>query len=230
MTRLTCIALAALSGSAMADNWLIDITVDNYYDIYYGNNLGTTFYAGGDGNWATVETYNTTRPATDYVYVSTASDHSVAQGFLGEFRNLTQGTLVKTGDAAWEVFNAGKFLQAINPSWPSVWPASLQPTQSEVDQAISFAETNALWIPTSFDAAWTNASHPGPWGNNLPGIAGSATWIWHDSGGVSGSFYTDPYGGYNHEEFLVFRLRGDSVPAPGAMAVLGAMGLRRRRR
>lgn len=229
----SCALIAALAAPALADDWAMTITVDNQYDIYFGTPTATDYYAGGDTTWSTIETYNAYgRAPTDYLYVSTASDHSVAQGFIGVFSNVTQGTTIKTGDAAWEVFPAGKYLQLIDPSWPAIWPASVQPTQSEVDQAIAYAEANGLWQPTSFDPTWTNASHGGPWPTNLPGIPSDANWIWHDAGVVSGSPYEDPYGGANQEEFLVFRIAGDAVPAPatGVLFPAAALALLRRRR
>ncbi|MEO1128239.1 MAG: hypothetical protein AAFX05_00860 [Planctomycetota bacterium] len=235
-TRNTLLAagtIAALASIAAADDWTMTITVDNQYDVYFGTNLVTNFFAGGDGTWSTVETYNAFgRAPTDYLYVSTASDYSVAQGFMGVFQNITQGTTIKTGDAAWEVFPAGAHLTSINSSWPAVWPSNNQPSQSEVDQAIAYAETNGLWQPTSFDPSWTNASHGGPWPTNLTGLPGDVNWIWHDSGATSAWPYDDPYGGANHDEFLVFRIAGDAVPSPGAAALcpIAAMTLLRRRR
>ncbi len=225
-------ALLGVTAPAAADDWTMTITVDNQYDVYFGTNLVTNTFAGGDTAWPTVETYNAIGVApTDYLYVSTASDHSVAQGFIGVFQNTTQGTTIKTGDAAWEVFPAGAYLQSINGSWPAVWPGGVQPTQSEVDQAITYAEINGLWQPTSFLTNWTNATHPGPWPNNIAGIPSDATWIWHDAG-VTGGAYPAPYGGANHDEFLIFRIAGDAVPAPGgvALAALAGLTLARRRR
>lgn len=231
--QLRACALIVLAGApALADDWTMTITVDNQYDIYFGTNTTTNFFAGGDSTWSTVETYNAFgRAPTDYLYVTTASDYSVAQGFMGVFTNTTTGNTIKTGNAAWEVFPAGKFLQLIDPTWPAVWPINLQPTQSETDQAIAYAEANGLWQPTSFDPTWTNASHAGPWPTNLPGLPGDANWIWHDAG-VSGGSYPAPYGGANHDEFLIFRIAGAATPTPGAGAALSLAGLallRRRR-
>lgn len=222
----------AAAGVASADDWTMTITVDNQYDIYFGTNLVTNFYAGGDSTWSTVETWNATgRAPTDYLYVATASDYSVAQGFMGVFQNTTQGTTIKTGDAAWEVFPAGAYLQSIDGTWPATWPINQQPTQSEVDAAIAYAETNGLWQPTSGIASWTNASHGGPWPTNLGTLPGDVNWIWHDAG-VTGGIYPAPYGGANHDEFLIFRIAGDAVPTPGAatMAGLAALAALRRRR
>ncbi|MEW6250105.1 MAG: hypothetical protein AB1716_05630 [Planctomycetota bacterium] len=219
------LCLLMLGSAAQADNWTMTMTVDNEYDVYFGTNMVTNLHAGGDNNWFTVETWNATNVApTDFLYVATASDHSVAQGFLGTFTNTTTNTVVYTGAPAWEVFPAGKYLQQINSNWPPTWPASQQPTQSEVDQAIAFATSGNHWISTSQLAGWNNAGHPGPWGHNLPGIAGTAMWIWHDSGTYTSGSYPAPYGGWNHDEFLVFRIPG-IAPEPGALALLALAGL-----
>jgi len=228
---IAALSLGALAGAAGADNWTMTMTVDNQYDVYFGTPLATTFHAGGDSNWPTVETWNAIGMLpTDYLYVATASDHSVAQGFLGVFTNTTLGSTVVTGDPAWEVFPAGGYLQQIDASWPDPWTPSLMPTQSQVDQAISYATTNGLWVPTSYLSNWTNAAHPGPWGHNLAGIPANATWIWHDSGLDPGGFWPAPYSGFNHEEFLVFRIAG-IAPEPTSLALvtLGAAMFARRR-
>jgi len=231
---ITLMAVAGLLGgsaSAQADDWVMTITVDNQYDIYFGTPLVTTYHAGGDNNWFTVETWNATGMAsTDYLYVATASDHAVAQGFLGTFTNTTLGLTVNTGDPAFEVFPAGAYLQQIDPTWPAVWPASLQPTQAQVDAAITFATLNGLWQPTSQLAGWTNAAHPGPWMHNMPGIPSNAMWIWHDSGTAPGFGFPAPYGGWNHDEFLIFRVAG-IVPEPttAVLALAGGLTLLRRR-
>jgi hypothetical protein len=227
---LVCAAL--LPGLARADNWTMSITVDNQYDVYFGTPLVTTYHAGGDNNWPTVETWNATGMApTDYLYVATASDQMIAQGFLGVFTNTTLGTTVLTGDPVWQVFPAGAYLQTIDPSWPAVWPPSVQPTQSQVDQAITFATNNGLWQATSLLPGWTNAANPGPWGHNLPNIPGNAFWIWHDKGNYPGGGYPAPYGGWNHDEFLVFRVPGiGPEPASGLLWALGGLMLLRRGR
>ncbi len=227
---LALLGALAVGPAALADDWVMTITVDNQYDIYFGTPYTTTFHAGGDNNWFTVETwYAYGRASSDYLYVATASDHSVAQGFLGHFVNLTNGQSISTGDQIWQVFPAGRYLSQINPSWPNPWPAWLQPTQAQVDAAIAYATANFLWISPSTLPGWTNASHPGPWMHNMPGIPGDAQWIWHDSGTAPGWGYPAPFGGWNHEEFLIFRVPG-IVPEPAAVVLLGLGTLLLRRR
>ncbi len=222
-TGLTLAALLS-APAALADNWTINITVDNQYDVYFGHSMATTFAAGGDTVWSTTETWNATgQPANAFLYVSTASDHSVAQGFLAEFQNTTQSVTILTGSPVWEVFPAGKFLQLIDPSWPATWPPMVMPTQAQVDAAIAFATTNNLWVTPTTVAGYANSSSPAPWGTR-PGIAGAAQWIWYDSGNdTSTTGYPIPFRGFNHDEFLIFRV--PNVPEPASLALLSLGGL-----
>jgi hypothetical protein len=223
--------IAASTPSLMADNWTIKMTVDNQYDVYFGNSLSTSLVVGGDTNWTTTETWNVTGAGpNDFLYVSTASDHSVAQGFLGEFTNTTQSVTIETGSGLWEVFPAGKWLQLIDPSWPATWPASVMPTQAEVDQAIAFATINNLWQTPDSLPSYQNSLSPSPWGTQ-GAISGTASWIWHDSGNqVSPVTYPIPYDGFNHDEFLIFRVPNVPEPATALLMAGGALPLLSRRR
>ena len=216
--------VAAWIPSVRADNWTIKMTVDNQYDVYFGNSLATSLVVGGDIDWMTTETWNVTGAgANDFLYVSTASDHNIAQGFLGEFTNTTQNVTIETGSGVWEVFPAGKWLQIIDASWPATWPSSVMPTQGEVDQAIAFATTNNLWQTPDSLPSYQNSLSPLPWGTQ-GAISGTASWIWHDSGNqVSPSPYPAPFDGFNHDEFLIFRV--PNVPEPATLALLALGGL-----
>jgi len=220
------LAVAAATGAAHADNWNMYLTVDNQFYVYYGTPLVTNFYAGGGNNWTTTYNFTATgRPPTDYMYVATASDHSVAQGFIGVFTNTTLSTTIQTSTVVWEVFPAGAYA-ATNPYWPSPWPASLMPTQSEVDAAITYATTNGLWVPPSTAAGYTNGAPP--WGTR-PSIPSYADWIWYDSGRDPGGWYPAPFSGFNHDEFLVFRVAGIATePVSSVLLGLGALLIRRR--
>lgn len=225
--KLAAAAVMALGAQvASADNWTINMTVDNQFDVYFGTPMTTNFFAGGGNSWPTTYTFTATgRLPTDYLYVSTASDHSVAQGFIGEFTNTTTSQTIVTGTTIWEVFPAGAH-PATNPYWPNPWPASLMPTQSQVDTAIAYATTNGLWQAPATAAGYTNGASP--WGFRA-GIPANANWIWHDSGNVPGGAYPSPFNGGNHDEFLVFRVAG-AVPTPGAACTLGLAGLMASRR
>jgi len=233
MKKALAIALliAAWTPALMADDWTIKMTVDNQYDVYFGDSMSTGLVVGGDTDWMDTETWNVIGAgANDFLYVSTASDHSVAQGFLGEFVNTTQNVTIETGSGVWEVFPAGKWLQLINSSWPVTWPASVMPTQSEVDQAIAYATTNNLWQTPDSHPNYQNSMSPLPWGTQAA-ISGTASWIWHDSGNqVSPSPYPAPFDGFNHDEFLIFRVPNVPEPATALLMVVGVLPLLRRRR
>lgn len=216
------------AAGAVGDDWTINITVDNQYSIYFGNNLTTNTFVGSDTNWTTTDTWNAVgMNPTDYAYVATASDRAVAQGFLADFNNTTQNYQFRTGGLVWEVFAAGPHLMAMY-GMAGSWPANLLPTQAELDTAITYAETNNLWVTPAEFANWDNriVGNITTWGHR-PGINAISEWIWHAPPGFGGNPFSP---GANHDEFLVFRVQG--IPTPGAAAVLalgGLLGLRRRR-
>ena len=233
------VAGACLAGSAGADDWDMHLTVDNQFDVYFGNSTGTTGSSVGGGNsWSTEYHFTATGQApTDYLYVATASDQSVAQGFIGEFTNVTTGAQTVTGDSVWEVFPAGAYA-ATNPYWPNPWPMSLMPIQAEVDTAIAYAEANNLWVTPVGASGYDNdpttsiAPYGMEWGITYPNMPSHAQWIWHDSGNgdpPNNSTWPRPLYGFNHDEFLIFRVAG-AVPAPGTAGILGFGGLLLRRR
>lgn len=228
--NVSAIAVAALSlaGSAMADNWTIRMAVDNQYSTYFGTSMATSAFVGS-GSWPTATTYNVVgRAPTDYLYVATASDRAVAQGFMGSFTNTTTGNTILTGSTAWQAFRAGDYLQQIfGTSGP--WPANVLPTASQVDAAIAYATSNSLWTGTASAPGYDNSGVvPGGFWGPVPGIAPSAQWVWAPATG-GGNPLTP---GADHGEFIVFRIVGEAVPAPSAAALLGLGGLvamRRRR-
>lgn len=238
---MMCGAASLMTAAASyADNWTVHLTVDNQFDVYYGTPMTTNFYAGGGNNWTTQYTFNATgRPTTDYLYVSTSSDYGGAQGFIGTFKNTTLNTKLDTNTTGWQVFPAGKYLQQIF-GMGGAWPVSTMPTQTQVNAAIAYATINNLWVAPSTAAGYDNdpgtpiAPYTFIWGTPLPNVTPSAQWIWYDSGRSQSipSFMPTPFLGFNHDEFLVFRVPG-IAPEPasaGLLAIGGAVLLRRKRR
>lgn len=243
-----CLSLT-LAPHARADNWTMSITVDNQYDVYFGDQyLTTPNFVGGNGNWTDTETWNVVGVnPTDFLYVATASDHSVAQGFLGEFTNLTTSNTFVTSDdtgTPWEVFPAGNYLPALNALNPTIpaggWPISVQPSMAQVQTAVSYATMNNLWVAPNSAPNYHNGDTPSPWGTR-PGIGPTAEWIWYDSGlDTTPTYpYPAPFSGFNHAEFLVFRVPGvpsdGTVPEPASLClslagVIGLAMVARRRR
>ncbi|MBN2715714.1 MAG: hypothetical protein JXX14_07645 [Deltaproteobacteria bacterium] len=203
----------------VGEDWEMILTADNYFEVYFGTPLKTEGELVGYGDDWKDEFFFTAedkRP-TDHLYVVTASDHFVAQGFIGVFKNISRNKLVTTGDDVWQVFGAGAY-EETNPYWPDPWPANVMPTQEQVDEAITYAHTNGLWAtpfsessydndpntdPTT-DGVWTS----NPWTADYPNIPDDAMWIWHDSGNVKDGSLPGPFSGGNHDEFLIFRVAG----------------------
>jgi len=234
---LSVVIIALTGGIAHADNWDAYLTVDNQFDVYFGTPMATNFAAGGGANWATSFHYTAAgRPPTDYLYVATSSDHAIAQGFIGTFTNTTTSTTIVTGSSVWQVFPAGKYLQQIfGTSGP--WPSMVMPTQTQVDAAIAYATTNNLWVAPSTAPGYDNdpstptTPYSYPWGSLvLPNIPSSAQWIWYDSGLSSPGAFAVPINGFNHDEFLVFRVPGVAPePVSAALLALGGLSVLRRR-
>lgn len=172
-----------------------------------------------------METYSGTglNPSTDYLYVATASDFGGLQGFLAEFQNTTQNLSIKTGDGSWDVFPAGQYLQQINSNWPAAWPYLTMPTQAEVGQAIAYASANNLWVNPSTGPGYTNVSSNNPWGRTFSSIPTNTDFIWHDTGRDNSSIA--PFDGFNHDEFLVFRVAPVPEPSAGLLDLVSAMSL-----
>lgn len=209
------------TNGAGLEDWDMYLTVDNMFDVYFGSPTRTTGEVVGRGNnWQKEYHFTATgRLSTDYMYVATASDHNVAQGFLGTFTNVTLGKTTDTGDSVWEVFPAGAY-KATNPHWPNPWPASVMPTQAEVDAAIAYAEANQLWVtpvsPPGYDndpttsiapasSEWRTQCNPQCMYTHIPI---TARWIWYDSTRGPTTTWASPIAGFNHDEFLVFRVAG----------------------
>jgi hypothetical protein len=199
------------------EDWDMYLTVDNQFAVYFGTPEATTGVSvGGGADWPTEFHFTAEdRQHTDYLYVATASDQFVAQGFIGTFTNLTLSKTTNTGDDVWEVFPAGAYAET-NTYWPNPWPASVMPTQTEVDTAIAYAEANDLWVTPVGAAGYDNDPSTSispytsePWATaayvNIPI---DADWIWHQSETVFSGDMPSPLEGYNHDEFLVFRVAG----------------------
>ncbi len=220
LRRILLVAIILLSGGwslakAQNHNWDVYATVDNLGTVYFGTSTQTVGApVGVMNNWIQEFHFQTSQPPNAYLYVATASDQSAAQGFVGIFTNTTLGSTALTGNPAWEVFPAGKY--AIQLGITNPWPPSTQPTQVQVDAAITYATANNLWVsPTTapgydLDPATPTSPYGYPWGyNHWPNIPNAAQWIWFESGLVPGVTYPSPFQGGNHQEFLVFRIAGE---------------------
>lgn len=223
---LGALVLAAAAGAAQASAIKVSITVDNSYALFYGSVTQATNFVGSDGNWPSVETYNFNLDSDKYLYVVTASDLSVAQGFLGQFENLDTGYKFYSNDPQWQVMATG--LGSAAPYTGSA--ADLALLSQEIQDANGGGNPSGGWV--ALTAGPANGS--GAWGGPLSGIDAAASWVWYSSNGDPDP--TSP--GFDHDEWLVFRIpiaATPTVPEPAGWmlmaagaAALGAFARRRR--
>jgi hypothetical protein len=222
MLLLASASIAVMSASARASDIRVTMTVDNSYALFYGTVDAATNFVGSDFNWPNAETYNFTLDSTKYLYVVTASDLSVAQGFLGQFENLSTGFKFYSNDPQWQVAATG-----LGPNAPYTGSAAnLQLLTQQIASASSGSDASGGWA--SLTAGPSNGG--GPWGS-IGGIDSAAKWVWYSSNGDPDP--TTP--GFDHHEWLIFRIAVaatpdvpiPTVPEPGTEALFlsGLMGL-----
>lgn len=161
-------------------------------------------------------------PADAYLYVVAWCDDSTTQGLIGEF--LRGQSVLRTGDAGWEVCATGIYKDAGN--------GAVGPTQDEVNAQLTLCNAGAVSTSTG-SGGWVDevgAVTPGAVGtlvfgedNSDPGgdfpitcqmdsmgqrgVDAEAKWMWYLPPGYPGS---DPFrhpGGHNPTRaFLIFRL------------------------
>ena len=91
------------SGAARADNWTMSMTVDNQYNVYFGDQfLSSPTFVGGSANWPVTDTWNISGVAsTDDLYVATASDQQVCARVSWRVHEPYQRLLVRDQRVQW---------------------------------------------------------------------------------------------------------------------------------
>lgn len=232
----TCAIAAGLmvTGAAQADVIKVSMTVDNSYALYVGDLNGASSFVGSDGNWPSVETYNFNLASNAYLYVVTASDRATAQGFLGQFENLSAGYKFYSSDPQWQVMATGLGTAAPYDGTQ----AALNLLSAEIMDANGGGNASNGW--KNFTAGGANGV--GPWGA-MAGIDAAARWVWYADGNCS--VINPTLGGCDAGEWLVFRIAvaatpddptgTGKLPEPASLALAGlgllaagAAGRRRR--
>lgn len=130
------------------------------------------------------------QPSTgSYLYICAWSDDNIFQGLIGSF---TGDITIHTGDPRWQV------LPTKNNHGDNEFP-----TINEINSAIASAQ------PSDWKNPAVGASNGGPpWDVVISGITTAAKWMWYDSGRDTQPQYPSyvPFSGFNHDEFLIFRI------------------------
>ena len=227
------IALLLATGGSAAASQTFDVTMtaDNAYAIYYGDAFSATAMMGWAKNllagqiWST-ESYSLTVPDSSWIYIAGWSDDYVKQGVLADFTNMTLGGNVLSGNSPWEVTARGIDLD--NGSSPP----SLANMTTEILAANAGSNPSGGWVTPT--ASPLRNADGGIHSVTIGSIDDDAYWMWYESGMDTtspNSPFTVPYVGFNHDEFLIFRVPV-TAPEPATMSLLalGGLAMLRRRR
>jgi hypothetical protein len=208
------LVLGASALQANAIPFQVDITVDNSYALYYGTETAATHFVGSDNSWYDTESYTFDLPETNFIYVVTQSDLSTAQGFLAQFTNSLTNERFYSNDSQWQVTATGRY--GFAPYTGSV--ADFAELTSQLLLANSGSNPSGGWVGTTAG----DANGASPWGLR-PEIDAAARWSWYNSNGSS----NPTIGGFDHNEYLIFRIsvgateEPTEVPEPSTLMLLG---------
>ncbi len=209
------LALANPSLAAGTRRTSIAVEVDNWASVWTGNFAGTaltlrsanpTVGPGGGAAFANFQT------ADDYLYIAAWSDDAIQQGLLAQV-SIDGQTILPDSANAWEVFASGIDLDN----------AASAPTPATLATQIGLANTGGGasfgWRVPAFGGLNNFTFPPGnPW-VTVAGINTLCRWMWYDTDQQpGGAGQTPPFRtGWDHEEFLIFRLRLDCYDPPSGM-------------
>jgi hypothetical protein len=195
---------------AQAIPFSVSITVDNSYALFTGTETQALTFVGSDGDWPTTETYNFDLPSSNFIYVVTQSDLAVAQGFLAQFTNLTNNQRFYSNDPQWQVTATGRY--GFAPYSGSA--ADFAELTGQLALANAGNNPSGGWVNTT--AGDSNGA--APWGAR-PDIDADARWSWYNSNNSN----NPTLGGFNHQEYLIFRISvgASEVPEPATLLLMG---------
>ncbi len=176
-------------------------TCDNSYSIWVGNATHVIdLKLNATNSLASEIRHGEDLPPFDavpecYLYVVAWSDDKDYQGWIGSF---TGAITIHSEDPRWSVLPTG--IDKDNNQFP---------TMTEINNAMASASPGD-WKHTTVGAA----NGGPPWNFGITGIPSDAHWIWYDSGNDNRAIYpqspyvpfTVPHQGFNHDEFLIFRI------------------------
>ncbi|HEY0893339.1 MAG TPA: PEP-CTERM sorting domain-containing protein, partial [Cellvibrio sp.] len=169
-----------------------------------------TNFVGSNGDWTTTESYAFDLPTNNFIYVVTQSDVSVAQGFLAQFTNLLNSDRFYSNDPQWQVTATGRYGFAPYAGTTS----DFAELTSQLLLANAGNNPSGGWVATTAG----DGNGASPWGLR-PEIDAAARWSWYSSNGDTNP--TSP--GFNHDEYLIFRISVDAqeVPEPSGLLLIG---------
>jgi len=220
------IGVLACNASAQDITFDVIVTADNQYGLYTGTETSALNYIGGAFNTLAAgiispENYTITMPETGWIYITAWADRAVYQGLMARFDSVL-GTFY-AGQTGWEVTATG--LSRAN----GAPPVPLSDLTTQIQLANAGMNPAGGWVDPHLGPL--NGNSPGLWPWAIGGGMGpDANWTWYDSG-LDPSPLAPYTNGFDHLEYLIFRLPVN-IPSPGAAATIFAFGLlsaRRRR-
>lgn len=179
-------------------NFLINGNVfsDDRTDIYVGSCKEIQGQKKWEQNFPNVEGFKFEFEGSccDYLYFVCWSNDSGQNGFLAQINGSNQ---VLTGSPDWEVFATGINYDLL----------AGRPSIQEINESLERACKKGWKKPFT---GQTNTKANKPWGDIKTGIPPNANYIWYNSGKDYRNLFPTspfvPFVGFNHDEFLIFRL------------------------